>query len=173
MLTLLLALTLPHEPIQLLDALGDDRFAVRQAAQVAGERLLLGPDGLKAYHIFARAAQHHEDTEVRHRCRRLVETYLDVRPRDYPVYPWLDMLPESHPDRQRTIDTIMHAVHGDEPTYSYQPDWPDYRQGTGILVRQLLLQGVPRPCVVELLDRMVAAEEAYRRKAGMQPLVYR
>ncbi len=156
------------EVIALIEQLGDDRFTARVAAQTKLERILLSPHG----HVHRQRvveATRHPDLEIRHRAARALEAFYDVRPRDYPAMPWIDMLPPGRADRQAVIDGCLNKVRS-PGTWGYGTDWPDYRQATAIYARQLLEKGYPRHCVQHVLDEMVSLERQYREKHGMRVL---
>jgi hypothetical protein len=156
------------EVLLLIDQLGDERFGVRVAAQRRLEHILLTePDPVLRQRV--EEAKLHPDLEIRRRAAYALEAYYDLRPREYPVLPWIDMLPARFADRQAVIDGCLHQVRA-PGSWSYHADWPDYRQATSVYTRQLLSQGFPRHCVQELLDDMVIRERRYREKHGMRDL---
>jgi hypothetical protein len=157
------------EVLLLIDQLGDERYAVRVEAQRRLEHVLLSePDPVLRQRV--EEAKEHSDLEIRRRAANALEAYYDVRPRQYPVMPWIDMLPAESADRQGVIDGCLNQVRA-PGSWSYHADWPDYRQATAVYSRQLLRQGYPRHCVQELIEDMVGRERRYREKHGMSDLV--
>lgn len=155
----------------LIESLGDDRFTVRVEAQAQLERLLRSAQGHR-YRDIVEAATHHSDLEIARRAAAALEAFYDVRPCDYPVMPWIDMLPVNQSERQITIDTCLRKVRP-SGTWGYGSDWPEYRQATALWARQLLHDGYPRHCVRQLLNEMVQQERNYREKHGMRDLAIR
>lgn len=162
------ALTGEADVADLIERLGDDRFAVRASAQTELARLLLSPQGHR-YRPAVEAATHHPDLEVARRATAALLVFYDIRPTDYPVLPWIDMLPGRVGDRQAIIDRCLAVVRPPGSGWS-GPDWPDYRQATAVYARELLRQGYPRHCVRRLLDEMVRQEQQYRDRHGMREL---
>jgi hypothetical protein len=159
------------EVASLIESLGDDRYTVRIEAQAQLERLLRSAQGHR-FRDAVEAATHHADLEIARRAAAALEAFYDVRPSDYPVMPWIDMLPVNQPERQSTIDGCLRKVRP-PGTWGYGSDWPEYRQATVQWTRQLLQEGYPRHCVRQLLDEMVQQERHYREKHGMRDLAAR
>src|SRR6516165_64603 len=133
------------EVISLLERLGDDHFALRVEAQAQLERILLSECGHRYRHQ-VEAATLHSDLEVARRASAALDAFFNVRPSDYPVLPWIDMLPLNHAERQVTIDECLRRVRP-AGSWGYGADWPEYRQATAVWTRQMLREGYPRHCV--------------------------
>jgi hypothetical protein len=157
------------EVLVLIDQLGDERYAARIDAQRRLERILLFEPNPALRERVEEEAKRNPDLEIRRRAAFALETFYDLRPRAYPVLPWIDMLPQEYPERQGVIDGSLSQVRA-PGSWSYQADWPDYRQATSVYARSLLRQGFPRHCVQEMLDDMVQRERRYREKHGMRDL---
>jgi hypothetical protein len=114
----------------------------------------------------------HSDLEVARRASAALDAFYNVRPSDYPVLPWIDMLPLNQAERQVTIDECLRRVRP-AGSWGYGADWPEYRQATAVWTRQMLREGYPRHCVRQLLDEMVHLERQYRMKHGMRDLAAR
>jgi hypothetical protein len=135
------------------------------------ERLLLSEEG----HLLrprVEVATRHADLEIARRAAAALEAFYDLRPKGYPVMPWIDMLPTGLAERQAIIDACLNQVRP-AGSWSYSADWPDYRQATACFVRGLLHSGYPRHCVRQLLEDMVQQERQYREKHGMRDLSLR
>jgi hypothetical protein len=155
----------------LIERLGDERYAVRVEAQARLERVLLSPNG-HVYRSMVDAATEHPDLEIARRARAALETFYNVCPANYPVLPWIDMLPASQSNRRELIEGCLIQVRS-PGTWGYGSDWPEYRQATAVYSRRLLDQGYPRHCVRQLLDEMVEQERQYRDKHGMREVAVR
>ena len=155
----------------LIDKLGDERYEVRVEAQAQLERVLLSANG-HVYRSMVDAATEHSDLEIARRARAVLEAFYNVGPANYPVLPWIDMLPANQPDRGAQIEGCLFQVRT-PGTWGYGSDWPEYRQATAVYSRRLLEQGYPRHCVRQLLDEMVDLERVYREKHGMRELAAR
>jgi hypothetical protein len=170
--TLVLAWSLTAQEAQvchLIRQLGDDRYPVRAAAHTSLEQILLSDHGHLLRHR-VEAATRHPDLEIARRAVILLEDFYSVRPSQYPVLPWIDMLPPSRDDRQIVIDRVLGSART-AGCWSQNADWPDYRYATYLYTAELLRQGYSRRVVRQLLDDMVAQEREYREKRGMRLLV--
>jgi hypothetical protein len=155
----------------LIERLGDERYEVRVEAQAQLERVLLSANG-HVYRSAVEAAAEHSDLEIARRARAVLDAFYNVYPANYPVLPWIDMLPASQSDRGALIEGCLVQVRA-PGTWGYGSDWPEYRNATAVLSRRLLEQGYPRHCVRQLLDDMVDQERQYREKHGMRELAAR
>ncbi|HMF13748.1 MAG TPA: hypothetical protein VKE94_15625 [Gemmataceae bacterium] len=155
----------------LIEKLGDDQYAVRVEAQARSERVLLSANG-HVYRSMVEAATEHPDLEIARRARAVLDAFYNVCPGNYPVLPWIDMLPANQLDRGALIEGCLFQVRT-PGTWGYGSDWPEYRQATAVYSRRLLEQGYPRHCVRQLLDEMVDLERVYREKHGMRELAAR
>lgn len=155
----------------LIERLGDERYAIRVEAQAQLEQVLLGARG-REHRPLIEAATEHPDLEIARRARAIMEVFYSIGPGDYPVLPWIDMLPSSQANRQALIEGCLVQVRS-PGTWGYGADWPEYRQATAVLARRLLNEGYPRHCVRQLLDDMVGQERQYREKHGMRDLAAR
>jgi hypothetical protein len=156
---------------QMIERLGDARYAVRVSAQRTLQEVLLSEYG-HLYRPKIEEATRHPDLEIARRASAILASYYDLRPGGYPVLPWIDMLPQGQPERQWTIDQCLSRVRP-PGTWGYGSDWPEYRLATGVLTQRLLGEGYPRHCVRQLLDDMVNQERQYREKHGMRDLARR
>jgi hypothetical protein len=154
-----------------IERLGDEQYAIRVDAQARLERALLSAQG-HLIRPFIEAATEHPDLEVARRARTILMAYYNLSPANYPVLPWIDMLPAVQAGRQTLIESCLIEVRS-PGGWGYGADWPEYRQATGVLARRLLDQGYPRHCVRQLLDDMVEQERQYREKHGMRELAAR
>ena len=158
--------------------LGHDDFFIRERAT----QFLLGE--LNESTIFRmQLAALSPDPEVRMRVEYVVDNYFDgVKPTNYPVMPWLDMIwkPTDH-----MIVTKMKVLFGVEKTdpitklfddcleitgKSADKDSESYRVATSVFVKKLLKAGIPKEKVVNLLDEMVEQEVRYREMMRMPAL---
>jgi hypothetical protein len=156
---------------RLIESLGDDRYEVRVQAQAQLEQVMLSVDGHRHLALIE-AATENADLEIARRARAVLETYYSLEPSEYPVLPWIDMLPATHANRQVIIESCLFQVRT-PGTWGYGADWPEYRQATSMMTRRLLNEGYPRHCVRQLLDDMVIQERHYREKHGMRELTAR
>jgi hypothetical protein len=173
-LTVVLAASLyvdESEVRALIDRLGDERYSVRVEAQAQLEAFLLSAAGYRYRELVETAAQE-QDLEIARRARGALASYYHVQPFDYPVLPWVDMLPPNFAERQLVIESCLVQVRP-PGGWGYGADWPEYRQATAVLTRRLLDQGYPRHCVRQLLEDMVNQERQYREKHGMRDLASR
>jgi hypothetical protein len=156
---------------RLIERLGDDRFEVRVQAQAQLEQVMLSAEGHR-HRALIEAATENPDLEIARRARAVLEAYYILGPSDYPVLPWIDMLPANQVSRQIIIESSLIQVRT-PGTWGYGADWPEYRQATSVMTRRLLNEGYPRHCVRQLLDDMVSQERHYREKHGMRELAAR
>lgn len=168
--TLVLAWSLTFEEariVTLLKDLGDVRFAVRAGAHARLEQMLLSDQG-HLHRPCVECAMTHRDLEIARRATLLVEEYYNIRPDNYPVLPWIDMLPAHQANRQGIIDRTLGCARSG-PGWGANTDWPDYRYATFLYTSELLRQGCSRKVVRQLLDEMASQERDYREKRGMRP----
>lgn len=144
----------------LLDQLGSDSYFHREGVSKILEVL----DTPVIYYV----GMSHPDLEVRKRSEFLLEDWSKVNPVDYPVLPWIDMLPDDWPDRLKVLNCYL----GDARNLIgwNGSEWPDYRQATGFYVVYLRQQGWDRNRIQKLLDSMVIREKEYRKKNGLAAL---
>jgi hypothetical protein len=154
-----------------IERMGDDQYAIRVEAQARLERALLSSAG-NAFRPSIEAAADHPDLEIARRARAVLDTYYNITPSNYPVLPWIDMLPATQAGRQIIIESCLIQVRM-PGSWGYGSDWPEYRQATGVMAKRLLDQGYPRHCVRQVLDDMVEQERQYREKHGMRELAAR
>jgi hypothetical protein len=155
----------------LIERLGDEQYAIRTEAQAKLQRLVLSTRG-HLIRPLIEAATENPDLEIARRARAVLNGYYNLTPDNYPVLPWIDMLPAVQAGRQTMIESCLIEVRS-PGGWGYGADWPEYRQATGVLTRRLLDQGYPRHCVRQLLDDMVEQERLYREKHGMRELASR
>ncbi len=137
----------------IIAALGANDYRKRELATLQLERLC------PAAVAQLQAARQHEDMEIALRAGRILERYAKVRPATGPM-PWLDMLPKDWPDRAGTISRYLDRV----GRSGYHTGWPEYREATCLLVRDLMLeQGWSRERVIRLLARMHASEREWHK----------
>lgn len=148
----------------LVTAMGDDDFIVReQATNRLREMDLVALPAL-------RIAMSSPDPEIRHRASMLIDDCLSVFPTGRKLMPWLDMLPMDWPDRQNAVDGGMSDYRGGYTGWGIEPgegcchpDWWDWRDATALFVARLREKGWSKGKCRELLDKMVAREEEYKR----------
>lgn len=121
---------------------------------------------------YLEGGQGSQRVEVAARCRELVAKIrygeqaawlTRARPKNYPVLPWLDMLPDDYPGRWEILQGYLNearlAVVQDGP-----PHWQDYREATRLYLLHLQRQGFKAYQAVELLEQMVVHERAWIQK---------
>ena len=150
--------------LMLVEALGSDDFRTRERA----------PSILRHMDLIAlpaiREAVRHEDPEIRHRARFLLDEVFSVKSTAGTV-PWIDMLPSETPDRQKIIADYLKIARGsDSPSYAWELDWVDYRIATCLYVRQLREKGWSKGKIREVLDKMEKREETYKKDHNVNPL---
>jgi hypothetical protein len=162
---------LREEVAALIGRLGDDDFAVREAASTRlGEMVLAEGTSKPVREALARARSYYKDPahrnpEIVRRAGRALECYYSgVKPTDYPVMPWVDMLPAEYAGRQEVISRCLELSGGGGDG----PGWPGYRAATAYHVRELLDRGTARKDIVALLDGMVKAERGYCQNSGLR-----
>lgn len=144
----------------LVELLGHPSWACREQAHTA--LAARGKDALPAL-VQART---HADPEIRHRARLLTDAWLgSFGPSKGGPLPWIDMAGEDVDCPKEIQDRYLLKARGEDWNYSNTDgDWPDYRQATALLIRDLVEAGWSREKVVALLDRMAAREQIYRDK---------
>jgi hypothetical protein len=161
---------LREEVAALIRRLGDDDFEAREAASARLAEMVLAEDTSRPVReALARARDYyrdlaHPDPEIARRAGRAAESYYGVKPTDYPVLPWLDMLPAGYAGREEVISRCLELSGGGWDGSG----WPGYRLATAYHVRELLERGTARKEVVALLDGMVKAERGYCQSAGLR-----
>lgn len=96
----------------------------------------------------------------RRRHHDFILSYL--KPRFYPVIPWIDQLPHDHPCRHEIISGYLGQVEA-----TYRPNgWPSYRRATELYLRDLLLHGAAVDDLQKLLDQMAENEKKYIRSGN-------
>lgn len=161
---LLLSPLIPHlGPQALVRQLGHPTWHVRQGAQ---ERLevLSRTDTWDRYQRLVEATQGSNDPEVVQRAQAVLARSWDVRPTGGGDLPWIDMLPETYPDRQSVTYRFLHESGWPTGYGSYSKGWDEYRAATALLVRDLLGRGRTRNEVRVLLDSMVARESEWKAR---------
>jgi hypothetical protein len=156
---------------RLIERLGDDRYEIRVQSQAQLEQALLAVEGHRYLGLIEAAAED-ADLEIARRARAVLDAYYSLDASDYPVLPWIDMLPLHLANRQVIIESCLIQVRT-PGSWGYGADWPEYRQATSVMTRRLLNEGYPRHCVRQLLDDMVNQERHYREKHGMRELAAR
>ena len=144
----------------LIAQLGNEEYAVREAATAALVRLVQSDEG----HLLVprlEAATHHRDVELARRAEGVLAEFYNLRPSSYSVLPWIDMLPASMKDRETIIRTYRQRGQASGAVYD-APRWREYRFATGLYVGDLLRTGKPRSQVRKMLDEMVVTERQYK-----------
>jgi hypothetical protein len=140
--------------------LGSDSFQERQQADATLARILATDAGCVILPTLD-AMTGHDDAEIVHRYRRLVEGYYDVGP-----YPWLDLVTD-RPDFYLPPELQSYLVQARESGL-YAEQWGEWREATRLYVRDLLRSGVPRNKVKTMLAAMQRREDAYHRRQEAQ-----
>lgn len=92
------------------------------------------------------------DPEVDARAAQLREQYVRrIKPTNLPTLPWIDMLPPTgHPKAQQIVSEYLARSGG----HGRAPLWTGDQEATGMWVRDLVNQGVPRDQILAVLDAM-------------------
>lgn len=171
----------PADPIAewYISLLGSEDFYTRRAASAALERMETAAAPALRRH------QHDEDPEVRKRVAAALDAYYSAPWQGRGPFPWIDMLPNDweHPgvppeilyksassSTSLIIDTHLRQARGGTDFWSYPGyygGWPDYRDATVLLVRNLLDKGWSVQRVRNLLLRMEVIQRDYCVKCGI------
>lgn len=160
-LSLLLLLLSVHTAVR-VEQMGDERFAVREAAFQSLLGQVRHDWGIVLLPVLEGACRH-RDPEVARRARWAVEEFFNVRPTAWDAVPWIDMLPEKMEGRQAVMGYYLSRARSEVGTAG-APDWYDYRLATVHYVHDRLRAGTPRSQLVRLLDEMAANEERFLRR---------
>ncbi len=147
--------------------LGSERFADRERAE----------DYLSAHECFlpwVEAGLRFDDTEVRHRCGRIIEVYrgrhvettrnllfrmLGSLPRPL----WLESLPEDYPQRDEILTHYRSIAEGDADYDTiHDGGWYNEQNACRLFLHDLVNQDVSRSELVKLVETMSARGEYYR-----------
>lgn len=116
-------------------------------------------------------ARNHPDPEIASRCRRLSEGMVEREIDSYGKLPWLDSF-WMKPDGVYAGGWDFCEDGSRCRLYSHylrMPsegglDWQSYRDATRYLLRDWLRDGMPRPMIRVVLERMRANDEIWRKK---------
>lgn len=149
--------------VMLITQLGSPRYRERERANELLHRLspLAAP--------YLKAAKQHNDLEIADRSYRILARYYAVRaehlaektrPSEWPRIPWLDMLPDNHPDRQAVVQYYLAQAH-EKNCAKGPPHWDDYRLATKLYLQQLFRDQHDADKIRSLLDQMAASEKQW------------
>lgn len=111
-------------------------------------------------------AKKHPDQEIAKRCNRILTLYYynaadaltkEARPTGWSRLPWIDMLPQSHPNRSAIIEYYLDQARG-KIGRKGPPVWDDYRLATQLYLRQRFQQRMKMNEATNLLDEMACKE---------------
>lgn len=154
--------------VVLISQLGSPQY--RERARASHELYQMAPLVVP----YLEAARRHEDLEVSQRSTLILATYYEsvadrvaesMKPSRWPRLPWIDMLPENHPDRKTVIDYYTQQARN-RIGRKGPPNWEDYRLATKLYMRELILERQRPQQVQHLLDRMVECECQWIRTNG-------
>lgn len=149
--------------VVLITQMGSPRYREREIANCKLQQL----SPLVIEHL--KAARDLEDAEISLRAAHLVARYFDevadelskrIRPTKWPRLPWLDMLPQDHPDRQQVIQQFVREAQ-ERIGRKGPPDWPDYRLATQLYVHRLFQMQHHPEQVRRMLDAMAEQEREW------------
>ena len=117
----------------LIALLGDPKFQVREKAHTALEQRM----DMDLY--LATRSCNISDAEASWRLNKIVKNFerkvFWPNLKEYPVYPFIDSLPYSYPNRRDIIDRYLNKVTGGHPSHScWDNDYPEYRHATELWV---------------------------------------
>jgi len=156
-----------------VQAMGDDRFVVRQGGSAVLE--VCG----RAAQPWLEMAVRSDDPEVSYRasallckCRRIQAGEFAGKRLD--PFPWIDMLDEDLHDtplsgnsRSEIVEQWLREV---QAAFSVgPPDWMKYREATKLMVTEMIAQGVSEESVGDLLHRMQEREKEWWKQQRKSP----
>ena len=139
---------------KLVCLLGNDDFQTRQVAQRQLETM-----GEVALGSLLRGKRS-DDLEIRVRATRVSDVIYGMGVREWP---WIDSLAGCYPGRDTIISRYLARVDG----WGLGPDWPQYREATRLMFRDLADFGVSKARRLELLEHMRIGDVEQKRRMGM------
>jgi hypothetical protein len=158
--------------------LADDHLIREHGSHIAAQLLRSRPSRCS---ILVTTAEHHPSPEVRSRCGRLVPRYrahlaAAYVPSTVPVWPCVDMVPDTFPDRWGHVSHWRCQALGEDvpPGASGPPYWWGYRRATELWVRSEIGAGLSYADADALLSRMWLQEMDYHAAGypALLPLVW-
>ncbi len=118
---------------------------------------------------YLQSAQQHKNPEIAIRSTFLLTTFYrahadrlasQASPTDWPHIPWLDMLPQDHPNRDSVVSYYLNRAQQKIGRHG-SPTWQDYRLATQMYIHQMFINGHSPQSVQTLLNQMAEAERKW------------